>query len=99
MLMTEESLTFLNEKLQKPVTHKNFRPSIIVEGVPEVFSEDDWGYIRFNNKETGSILKASLPCSRFVYPIQTHEYNCISSIIISSNQCAKYLAKVVMVSM
>ncbi|CAL8142134.1 unnamed protein product [Orchesella dallaii] len=64
MLMTDESLAALNAELETPVSHANFRPSIIVGGIPEPFSEDFWGFIRIGG-EGGPVMKASLPCQRF----------------------------------
>ena len=64
MLMSAESMVAINEKVPKPVTFKNFRPTIFVEGIEAPFAEDDWKYIRIQDKEAGPILKTSLPCIR-----------------------------------
>ncbi|ODM96337.1 Mitochondrial amidoxime-reducing component 1 [Orchesella cincta] len=62
MLMSEESIKMLNTKLDKPVSHRNFRPSILVTGVVDPFSEDYWGYIRIG--DYGPVFKSSKPCTR-----------------------------------
>jgi uncharacterized protein YcbX len=62
MLMSEESVKMLNTKLENEVTHRNFRPSILLTGVLDPFSEDYWGYIRIG--EHGPVFKTSKPCTR-----------------------------------
>ncbi|ODM90274.1 Mitochondrial amidoxime-reducing component 1 [Orchesella cincta] len=49
--------------MAKPVTHKNFRPSIIANGLQEPFLEDFFGFIRIGGGRR-PILKASVPCQR-----------------------------------
>jgi len=63
MLMTEESVDYLNTRLEKPVSHKNFRPNIMIGDVPEPFSEDFWTYVRIGGSD-GPILKTATPCTR-----------------------------------
>lgn len=63
MLIAEESIKLLNTKLEKSVTHRNFRPSILITGVVDPFSEDYWGYVRVG--DYGPVFKASKPCTRF----------------------------------
>jgi len=64
MLMAEESVTNLNTRLSKPVTYKNFRPSILIHrSIPGDFAEDCWGYIRIGS-EGGPIFRTSKPCTR-----------------------------------
>lgn len=62
MLMTEESITELNTELVNQVSQRNFRPSILIKGIPEPFSEDFWGFVKVGN--TGPVFKASKPCTR-----------------------------------
>jgi uncharacterized protein YcbX len=64
MLMTQESIAFVNTKVESPVTYKNFRPVILLEGQREPFAEDLWTYVRFGDKETGPVLKTTHPCAR-----------------------------------
>lgn len=45
MLMGEESLNDLNNRLEKPVTMLNFRPNIVVSGCP-AYEEDNWKMIK-----------------------------------------------------
>lgn len=64
MLMTDESVAEVNRHLKNPVSHRNFRPTIILNGVVEPFAEDLWGYIKFGEGEDAPILKTSRPCIR-----------------------------------
>lgn len=64
--MTDESMAAVNAHLENPVTHTNFRPTIIVNGAPEPFAEDFWGYLRIGDKSNGPVLKGSRPCIRYV---------------------------------
>ncbi|CAG7820423.1 unnamed protein product [Allacma fusca] len=63
MLMSEESVAKLNENLEKPVGVPNFRPSILIKGIPEPFAEDIWSFVRIG-AEDGPIFKAAMPCVR-----------------------------------
>ena len=63
MMIAEESIAELNKKLDQPVSHRNFRPSILIKGVPEAFAEDLWSYVRFGG-ENGPIMKHAKPCTR-----------------------------------
>lgn len=62
MLMSEDSVNMLNTKLENPVTHRNFRPSILITGVTDPFSEDYWGYVRIG--DFGPVFKSAKPCTR-----------------------------------
>jgi len=62
MLMTEESVKMLNTKLENQVSHRNFRPSILLTGVLDPFSEDYWGYVRIG--DYGPVFKTAKPCTR-----------------------------------
>lgn len=64
MLMAEESVAALNDRLETPVSQDNFRGTIIASGIPEPFAEDFWGYIRIGDKDNGPVLKTSRPCIR-----------------------------------
>lgn len=63
MIMTEESVAELNNNLQEPITHRNFRPSILLKDIPEAFAEDMWSYVRIGN-ENGPVMKHAKPCTR-----------------------------------
>ena len=63
LLISEESLSDLNQRLHSPISMNRFRPNIVVKGV-EAFAEDKWKIIRINNI-TYRIVK---PCSRCVIP-------------------------------
>lgn len=64
MLMTQESLDAVNSRLDKPVTFPQFRPTLVISGITEPFSEDFWGYIKFGVGEDRPVMKTSLPCIR-----------------------------------
>lgn len=64
MIMSEESVAAVNKELAEPVSQRNFRATIIVDELPEPFSEDFWGYIRIGNSGSGPVLKTSAPCRR-----------------------------------
>jgi uncharacterized protein YcbX len=64
MLMTDESVAALNTHMEKPVSHLNFRPTIVVNGISEPFAEDFWGFIRVGSAKDGPVLKGSMPCQR-----------------------------------
>ncbi|XP_002739129.1 mitochondrial amidoxime-reducing component 1-like [Saccoglossus kowalevskii] len=48
MLMNQASLLDLNNKLDEPVTMRNFRPNFVVSGC-EPFAEDKWKYIKIGD--------------------------------------------------
>ncbi|XP_077979360.1 mitochondrial amidoxime-reducing component 1-like [Glandiceps talaboti] len=48
MLLGKSSVEDLNEKLEKSVSIKNFRPNFIVTG-SQPYAEDDWKYIKIGN--------------------------------------------------
>lgn len=54
------SLSNLNSKLDKPVTIRNFRPNIVVEGTP-VHSEDKWRYVRIGDS---ALMRTTHMCAR-----------------------------------
>ena len=85
--MTEESIAALNEKLQNPVTYKSFRPTILLDGIHEAFSEDDWTFIRVGDKEAGPILKTAMPCARFVELNTNCETWLIPTNIFKNTEC------------
>jgi len=65
MLMTEESIAFLNTKLENPVTVRNFRPTMLVKGAPEPWAEDFWNFVRIGDDSNKSVvLKTAKPCQR-----------------------------------
>jgi len=63
MIMSEESVAELNTKLDKDVSFKNFRPTILIHGTPGPFVEDMFTYVRIG-EGNGPIVKTSKPCSR-----------------------------------
>jgi len=73
MVMSDETLAAVNAQLEKPVEHRNFRPTIVVNGISEPFAEDFWGYIRIGHGEDGPVLKGSMPCIRCNTTTVDHE--------------------------
>lgn len=63
MLLGENSLANLNEKLEEPLPMNRFRPNFVVSG-SEGFAEDGWKKITIGNT-TFNIVK---PCERCVIP-------------------------------
>ena len=62
LLVSEESLTNLNARLEKPVPMDHFRPNVVVRGC-EPFAEDSWSRIRFGKDVEMAVVK---PCARCV---------------------------------
>lgn len=59
LLISEASLTDLNERLKEPVSMRRFRPNLIVSGTSP-FEEDTWG-----NIQIGSLsFRVVKPCAR-----------------------------------
>jgi uncharacterized protein YcbX len=63
LIISQESLNALNEKLPKPVSIKRFRPNIVVSGC-QAFAEDNWREFTINQSQ----FKAAKRCSRCIMP-------------------------------
>jgi len=63
LLISQESLDDLNQRLPVPVTMNRFRPNIVVQGC-QPFAEDAWKKIRIGE----IIFRIVKPCSRCVIP-------------------------------
>ncbi|TRY75757.1 hypothetical protein TCAL_08654 [Tigriopus californicus] len=68
LLVSEESVADLNEKLSDrnvdlKVNALQFRPNLVVKGVPQAFAEDTWTYIKVNDV----IFRNAKLCSRCVF--------------------------------
>lgn len=63
LIVSEASIAFLSEKLQRDIHVERFRPNIVVSGC-EAFAEDQWKTITINDIQF-DIVK---PCSRCVIP-------------------------------
>ena len=61
LLVSEASLTELNQRLPRPVTMTRFRPNLVVGGC-EPFAEDGWKRLRIGEVE----LVVAKPCARCV---------------------------------
>ena len=59
LLISEESLAELNQRLSHPVAMERFRPNLVVRGGPP-FGEDTWRRLRIGDQE----LVFTKPCSR-----------------------------------
>lgn len=59
LLLSAESLSALNEKLDIPVMMNRFRPNIVVDGCAP-FEEDSWKLIEIN----GVVMRVVKPCAR-----------------------------------
>ncbi|KAK7063119.1 Mitochondrial amidoxime reducing component 2 [Halocaridina rubra] len=59
MIASQSSLDDLNTRLSDPVTMRNFRPNIVVEGT-KAYDEDDWAYVRIGPVQ----LRRLRPCER-----------------------------------
>jgi len=59
LLLSENSVTELNHRLQNPVTVMRFRPNIILRGAA-AFAEDNWREIRSGDL----VLDVLKPCAR-----------------------------------
>ena len=70
LLLSEESLAYVNGRLKKPVSVLNFRPNIVVNGT-WTFAEDTWHRITFHSCiQPTTVLPMSVvkPCSRCKIP-------------------------------
>jgi uncharacterized protein YcbX len=62
LLLNRASLDDLNDRLALPVTERNFRPNLVIDGAP-AFAEDGWKRIRI-----GEVLfELMKPCERCVF--------------------------------
>jgi uncharacterized protein len=61
LLISENSLADLNEKLEKPLPMNRFRPNLVVKD-SEAFAEDKWKKIKIGN----TIFHVVKPCARCV---------------------------------
>lgn len=62
LIISEASLTKLNQRLETPITMANFRPNIVVKGTAS-YAEDTWKRIRIGNVE----LVAGRHCKRCIF--------------------------------
>ncbi len=62
LLISESSLEDLNSKLDIPVSMRNFRPNIVIEGCP-AFEEDTWKKLRIGECE----FRIAQQCERCVF--------------------------------
>jgi len=63
LIVSEESLNDLNNRLEKPVPMNRFRPNLVVRGV-KPFAEDHWKRIRLGQVEMALVK----PCARCNMP-------------------------------
>lgn len=67
LLLSQESLDDLNQRLHAPVGMDRFRPNIVVKGC-DAFAEDHWHTIRINNDSSPVDLRVAKPCARCSVP-------------------------------
>lgn len=61
LLIGENSLSDLNERLDQPVPMRNFRPNLVVSGSP-AYAEDRWQKLQIGK----AVFRAAKPCARCV---------------------------------
>lgn len=68
MMVAEESVNELNKYLQqdKQCTWRNFRPTILIDGIYEPFAEVNWSYVKIGDGKGNTILNVAAPCHRLV---------------------------------
>ena len=64
LLISEASLVDLNQRLEKPVSMRRFRPNFVVRGNTEPFAEDSWTRIKVGE----TTFEVSKPCARCSIP-------------------------------
>lgn len=69
MMIAEESVCELNKYLpeDKQCTWKNFRPTILIDGLSEPWGEINWSYVKIGMRNGGqgnTILNVAAPCHR-----------------------------------
>ena len=62
LLFSEASLSDINARLETPMSVRNFRPNLLLEGVEEAFAEDTWARIKIGD----IYMDVSWGCSRCV---------------------------------
>jgi uncharacterized protein len=67
LVISEASLTELNQRLKEPVTMARFRPNLVLSGL-EAHGEDHLDEIRFETPEGPVRLKLVKPCARCTIP-------------------------------
>lgn len=60
LVISEASLTDLNNRLDEPLPMNRFRPNIVIAGADHGYAEDEWGAIRIN----GIRFDLVKPCGR-----------------------------------
>ncbi|XP_060077884.1 mitochondrial amidoxime reducing component 2-like [Ylistrum balloti] len=65
LVTTNKSLDAVNERLEKPVSIRNFRPNIVIDTTQKAFDEDLWGELRFGDNV---FMRCLHPCPRCILP-------------------------------
>ena len=63
LLTSDASLGDLNQRLDRPITQRNFRPNIVVAGDMEPFGEDTWAEIKIG----GVLMQVAWGCNRCIF--------------------------------
>ncbi|XP_033733461.1 mitochondrial amidoxime reducing component 2-like [Pecten maximus] len=61
LIASNKSLNALNERLEKPVSMRNFRPNIVIDTTRKAFDEDLWCELRFGDNV---FIRCLHPCPR-----------------------------------
>ncbi|CAG7833888.1 unnamed protein product [Allacma fusca] len=71
LLIADESVSELNKFMNVQSTHKNFRPTVLIENIQEPFGELKWSYAKLGSDDDAPVLKTGRPCDRC--PIITND--------------------------
>ncbi|GES74158.1 MOSC domain-containing protein [Rhizophagus clarus] len=66
LIISEESLSDLNNRLSIPVTFRNFRPNIVIKGCNKPFEEDTWKKIIMGRETEDNLFFVVARCTRCV---------------------------------
>ncbi len=63
LVVSEESLADLNQRLEEPLPMDRFRPNLVVRGCPAPYAEDNWAIFQIGER---AVLHAGGTCERCV---------------------------------
>ncbi|CAG7833887.1 unnamed protein product [Allacma fusca] len=69
LLIADESVSELNKFMNVQSTHKNFRPTVLIENIQEPFGELKWSYAKLGSDDDAPVLKTGRPCDRYLREI------------------------------
>lgn len=62
LLLSDASVADINSRLKEPVSYRNFRPNLLISGVPTSFEEDLWSTVKVGDMS----LEMVYACSRCI---------------------------------